>query len=115
ETGAPIEHNRQDGEREVRDRLKRRFLDRLAQRVKKLRRLAVERNWEELRDELHQLGTTSDNYGFTSLTEMALAASEAIPAGRISRAAHFPQARLAVETLITQIDDVLTANAVIRA
>src|SRR5690349_8635670 len=67
-----------DSPKEIEDRLRRRYLDRLSQRVKRLRKLLVERNWEELRAECGHLAASGDSFGFSNLTDLAIAAQESI-------------------------------------
>ena len=59
---------------EINERLRRRYLDRLGERVKKLRKLLVERNWEDLRVECGQLASSGDTFGFSTLTFLAISA-----------------------------------------
>jgi hypothetical protein len=104
-----------DSPKEIDDRLKRRYLDRLAQRVKKLRKLLVERNWEELRSECGQLASSGETFGFEKITLFAIAAQSSIPVGKIPRAATPIRAKENTETLITAIDSILIEYTVSRA
>ncbi len=104
-----------DSTQEIDERLRRRYLDRLGQRVKKLRRLLVERNWEDLRIECAQLAASGETFGFQRLTLLAIAAQETIPTGRISRAATPLRAKESTETLITAIDSILVEQTVFQA
>lgn len=101
--------------KEIDERLRRRYLDRLGQKVKKLRKLFVERNWEELRNECGQLANSGVTFGFEHLTELAIAAQEAIPIGKVSKAATPLYAKETAEALITTIDSILIENTVPRA
>ncbi len=92
---------------EIDERLKRRYLDRLVDRVKKLRKLIVERKWEELRLECGQLAVSSSTFGFENLKSLACMAQESIPVGKISRPAAPVHAKKNVETLIATIDSIL--------
>ena len=100
---------------EINDRLRRRYLDRLSQRVKRLRRLLVERNWEELRTECGQLAASGETFGFENLTFLANAAQKAIPEGKLSRAFTPFYAKETTETLISAIDSILIEHTVSRA
>jgi HPt (histidine-containing phosphotransfer) domain-containing protein len=112
---SPLRFIQPDSPREIDDRLRRRYLDRLAHRVKKLRRLLVERNWEGLRADCCQLATSGETFGFQNLTELAQSAQHSIPSGRVSRAATPLHAREAAEVLIGAIDSILIEHAVYRA
>ncbi len=92
---------------EIDERLRRRYLDRLELRVKRLRKLLVERAWEELRLECCQISHSAESFGFSSLTALAFVAQSAIPAGRILKAATPLHAKATTETLIACIDQIL--------
>ena len=104
-----------DSPREINERLKRRYLERLNQRVRRLRKLVIDRNWEDLRTECYQLANTGDNFGFPELTSLAESAYKAIPQGKISRATTPLHAKKMVENLINTIDSTLIEHAVFRA
>ena len=104
-----------DSPKEIDDRLRRRYLDRLSQRVKKLRKLLVERTWEDLRAECAQLAMSGENFGFRNITELAVAVQNSIPAGRVSRAATPLRAKETTELLIGAIDAILMDHTVFRA
>lgn len=92
--------------------LQKKYLERLNLRVRKIRLLLLERQWEELRAECHQIAHSSEGFGLPTLRTIALQAEEAIPPGRVSRASALPHARGAVENLITSIDVLLTNESV---
>jgi hypothetical protein len=101
--------------KEIDDRLRRRYLDRLCQRVKKLRKLLVERNWEELRTECGQLAVSGETFGFENITQLSVAVQATIPPGKVPRAATPLRAKETAETLITAIDSILIEYTVSRA
>lgn len=103
-----------DSPEEIDERLRRRYLDRLSQRVKKLRKLLVERNWEDLRTECAQLAMSGETFGFHTITHLAIAAQESIPTGRTSRAATPAHAKANSEALIAAVDSVLIEHTVSR-
>ena len=107
--------NLADSPQEINDRLRRRYLDRLSQRVKKLRKLMVERNWQELRTECGQLAISGETFGFRNLTRLALATQESIPTGKVSRAATPIHAKETTEALIAAVDTILMEHTVSRA
>ncbi len=98
-------------ESEVQARLKRRFLERLALRVRKIRSLLVERDWESLRRECKAVATTSDGFELPTLKELASQAEDAIPPGKVARASALPHARAAIENLIAAIEVLLADEA----
>src|SRR4051794_10822399 len=101
-----------DSHKEINDRLRRRYLDRLSQRVKKLRKLLIERNWEDLRNECHHLATSGETFGFLNLSHLAIAARESIPLGKVSRAATPLHAKDTIELLVAAVDSVLMDHTV---
>ncbi len=103
-----------DTPREIDERLRRRYLDRLGQRVKKLRKLLIERNWENLRSECGQLAVSGETFGFERLTLLAIGAQESIPQGKISKAATPSKAKQTAEALIATIDSILMEHTVSR-
>ena len=104
-----------DSPKEIDDRLRRRYLDRLSQRVKRLRKHLVERNWEDLRIECGQLAASGETFGFERLTYLAIAAQNSIPLGKVSRAATPLHAKQNSEMLIAAVDSILMEHTVSRA
>jgi hypothetical protein len=92
---------------EIQERVKRRYVDRLSQRVKRIRRLLLDREWPELRNEARQLREGGSEFGFIHLSELASAAEKLIPETGLSRLRPMPEARQAVENLICAIDVIL--------
>jgi HPt (histidine-containing phosphotransfer) domain-containing protein len=98
-------------EKLVQRKLRRRYLDRLAQRVRRIRKQMAEREWPELRMECHQLRGSGEAFGFSKLTELAAKAEEAIPAtASVTVRALSTEARHAVEALVRAIDEVLSTE-----
>jgi hypothetical protein len=92
---------------EIQEKLRKQYLERLSLRMKKLRKELVDRNWPVLKTECRQL-KTSESFGFSEISQLAVRAEASIPAGDISRAKGLPEARQAIDELITAIDSVLT-------
>lgn len=100
---------------DIEDRMRKRYLERLASRVKKIRLLLLERDWEELRQECHQIAQSSEGFGVPTLKELAVQGEESIPPGKVSRASALPDARASIESLLTAIDVLLTNESILRA
>lgn len=98
--------------KEIDERLRRRYMDRLEQKVKKLRKLLVERNWEDLRSECGHLASSGETFGFPGLTQLAVSVQRSIPQGKIPRAATPGLARESAEALISAVDEVLIEHNV---
>lgn len=92
---------------EIEGRLRRGYLDRLGLRVKKLRKLLVERDWEKLRNECLALSLSGDSFGFREVATLADQVKHFIPPGRIPRAATPSRAKELAESLVTTIDSIL--------
>lgn len=103
-----------DRTNQIENQLRNRYLERLAIRVKKIRSLLVERNWEELRAECGAIAGSTESFGLPTLRELAQQVEELIPPGRISRASALPDARAAVESLLTAMDVLLTNHQMER-
>jgi len=95
---------------EIQERLRKQYLLRLGQKMRRLRKELVDRNWPTLRTECRQLRGSGESFGFPELTELAVRAETLIPEGERSRAKGIPEARDAVETLIIKIDRILIEN-----
>ena len=99
---------------EIEGRLRRGYLNRLGFRVKKLRKLIIERNWEKLRDECGALSISGDSFGFQEVTSLAHQVQHSFPSGKIPRAATPSRAKEFAESLVTTIDFILMKNSTIK-
>jgi HPt (histidine-containing phosphotransfer) domain-containing protein len=97
---------------EIQARVRRRYIDRLSQRVKRMRRMLLERNWSELKIETRQLREAGESFGFAHLTALASTAEQVMPNNSASRLRPFPEAKQAVESLLIAIDLVLAEASV---
>jgi hypothetical protein len=93
---------------EIEDRLRRRYLDRLTIRVRKMRKHLIDREWNVLRTECAHLKESGQSFRLLQIANLAGSAVEAIPTGAVSKHKALPEARHAVETLISAIDVVLS-------
>lgn len=95
---------------EIQDRLRKRYIDRLSVRVKKLRKDHVERNWASLKSECRQLVQSAENFGFRELARLAREAEQSLPDENIPSAVVIPEGREAVGNLITAIEAILAGS-----
>jgi HPt (histidine-containing phosphotransfer) domain-containing protein len=102
-----MEQQRPENPQEIQSRLTRRYLDRLGQKIRKIRLDLLEKNWEALRSECQQLKTSAESFNFKSISLLAATATDLIPEGEVSKLRPLPEARRAVESLIAEIDAVL--------
>lgn len=89
---------------EIHDRVQRGYIERLQLRVKKMRKLLVERSWNELRLECAHLKNTAAGFGLPDIAEMAGAIESTIPASGVGPATTLPETRKAAEILFITID-----------
>lgn len=96
---------------EIQNRLRKRFLDRLATRLARLRKELVSRNWPALRTECRQIKGGGEAFGYPELTELADAAERSLPEREVPHAMVLPEAREVVEKLIARIDALLIESS----
>jgi len=94
---------------ELQERLRNRYIDRLADRVRKLRRELASRNWASIKLEARQIAASGAAYGCAEIAEVALHVDQLIPEGEISRAQTLKEARHETALLIQKIDAFLNA------
>lgn len=96
---------------EIQDRLRKRYLDRLAQRLRKMRKDLVARNWSELKSDCRHLRNNVETFGFSELRELAHSAESAIPTSVVSKAMVPPVAKRSLDALMTAMDKIISAHA----
>lgn len=97
---------------EIQNRLKKRFLDRLASRIGRIRKELIERNWRELKAECRQIKSGGESFGFPELAHSALTAEITLPEDDQSPAVNAPEAKKAVEHLISAVDELLISHSI---
>ncbi len=95
---------------ELQERLKNRYIDRLAERVRKMRRELAARNWTLIKLECRQIAASGASYGCGEIAEAAHQVDLLIPEGDISRARLLKDARQKTEVLIQKIDTFLNTQ-----
>src|SRR5689334_1122416 len=95
----------------IQGKLRKQYLSRLADRMRRMRRDLVDRNWSVLKKECRQLKGQGEAFHFFEITTLAEIAERAIPDGETSRAVAIPEAKLAVESLIAKIDFILVTSS----
>lgn len=96
---------------EIQSRIGRRYIDRLGDKLRRLRKDLQERNWDSLKTESRQLRGSGEAHGFPGLTILATEVEKSIPPGSVSRVRPLPQACKAVEKLIAEIDAILVEKS----
>ncbi len=96
---------------EIQDRLKNRYVNRLSDRVRKMRKELASRNWPALKLECRQLGASGDSYGLPEMAGHARQVDALIPDGEISKARMLTEAQSQAELLIQNIDTFLNTKS----
>jgi HPt (histidine-containing phosphotransfer) domain-containing protein len=96
---------------EIRDRLKKRYVDRLAQRLRKMRKDLVARNWDELKNDCKQIRINVESFGFSELRGLAEKAETAIPSLGYSKIMVSGETKRALDQLLTAIDKIVAGNS----
>ncbi|MBL7714850.1 MAG: Hpt domain-containing protein [Bdellovibrionales bacterium] len=96
---------------EVREMLRKRYLDRLSGRLRKMRRDLVARNWSQLKDDCKQLAQNAESFGFPELREIAERTTKSIPDQTLSRANLPLESRRLLENLLNSIDGIIATYA----
>jgi HPt (histidine-containing phosphotransfer) domain-containing protein len=99
---------------EIQNRLQRRFLDRLALRIKKMRRLLMERDWPGIKAESLSLSRSSEQFGFAHLAQRCTQVAQSIPDGKIAKVATLDSSKKLTFHLVQEIDQILIENTVMR-
>ncbi|MFZ9594890.1 MAG: hypothetical protein ACO3A2_02305 [Bdellovibrionia bacterium] len=100
--------------KEIDGKLRRSYLDRLAVRVRQLRKYLVLRDWEKLREISIQLALSGEAFGFDEISHLAREVRRTIPKGKIPRAATPGRAKEATEALMLAIDSILMESFFLR-
>lgn len=95
---------------EIHDRIRKGYLLRLDSRVKRMRKLFAERNWQEFRQECAHLKNSAASFGYPQVSQLAQRAEMAIPVRLSSRAIVRNEMREAAENLFNAIDSLLHAE-----
>ena len=89
---------------EIDARLKRRYLDRLKDRMRVLRVKLVLRDWEAIHKECHHISQSAPQFGFGDLGMMAEKVTQRLQGKSFSRARPPQQAKLDFEALLSFMD-----------
>lgn len=99
---------------EVQVRVTKGYLERLNQRVNRMRKLYAEREWPLLREECLHLKNSATGFGFPDLAQLATRLDDALSNPENSRAKVMIEVKTAAESLFLAIDDILIADAFAR-
>ena len=89
---------------EIHDRVRRGYLDRLGGRLRRMRRLLSDREWNALRIECANLRNTARSFGLPEVARLAAETEGFIPRDGVTRALPLPEACQAATDLFTEIE-----------
>ncbi len=92
--------NRSVTPEEISFQVRRGYLERLAPRIRRMRKLYAERNWLGLRTECEHIRDTASRFGFDHLTSMASEAG--VKLGALN-----PDNRKVIENFLSAVDHLL--------
>ncbi|MGE0614654.1 MAG: hypothetical protein AB7P04_03360 [Bacteriovoracia bacterium] len=99
---------------EIQEQIRKGYIIRLDQRVKRMRKFFAERNWVDLRQECMHLRKTAPGFGLADLASLAERVELSLEAaGGLSRAQVRPEAKLAAENLFSEIYKTLSQESLI--
>jgi hypothetical protein len=90
--------------REIQNRVKSGYIERVTSRLKKMRKQLVDRDWAGLKVEAVHLAEGAENFGFTGLCSDVNQALEILNSSVLSRTAINTEAKVAMETLFKKLD-----------
>lgn len=97
---------------EIHDHVRRRFLENLERRLKNLRKLYVDREWNTLRSEVQSLAGTAPQFGLGAVALSADRVLSFLPPGNLSSARTLPEASRELELLFSTIDTTLVSDKI---
>jgi hypothetical protein len=90
--------------REIQNRVKSGYIERVTSRLKKMRKQLMDRDWVGLKLEAGHLAEGAQNFGFTGLSEDVNRALEVLNSSALSKTAINTEAKVAMETLFKKLD-----------
>ncbi len=90
--------------REIQDRVKAGYIERVGSRLKKMRKQLIDRDWDALKQEASHLAEGAQNFGFVSISEEVQKAIQTLESNRLSRTRINTEAKVAMESLFRTLD-----------
>ncbi|MBU6154915.1 MAG: hypothetical protein KGP28_11480 [Bdellovibrionales bacterium] len=90
--------------REIQNRVKSGYIERVTSRLKKMRKQLMDRDWAGLKLEAGHLAEGAQNFGFIELSGEVSRALEILNSSSLSRTAINTEAKVAMENLFTKLD-----------
>ena len=90
--------------REIQNRVKSGYIERLSTRLKKMRKQLVDRDWTGLKSEAGHLAEGAQNFGYQDIASEVQRALEVLNTRSLSKTAIDPEAKTALEGLFQRLD-----------
>jgi hypothetical protein len=90
--------------REIQDRVKSGYIERVSTRLRKMRKQLIDRDWSGLKLEATHLAGGAHQFGYQEVSEEVQKAIEVLNSGTLSRTAINTEAKKAMEALFEKLD-----------
>lgn len=89
---------------EIQKRVQNQYMERVGARLRRMRKLLMDRNWDTLKSEAHQLADGAQNFGYPELVDEVNRSLEVLNKQNLTRTTMDPEAKAALETLFKRLD-----------
>lgn len=89
---------------EIQKRVQNQYIGRVGSRLKKMRKLVLDRDWATLKSEANQLAEGAQNFGFKALASDVQKAIEVLNKSNLTRTAIDQEAKMTLEVLFKRLD-----------
>ena len=90
--------------REIQNRVKSGYIERVTSRLKKMRKQLIDRDWTGLKQEASHLAEGAQNFGYMDLSDEVNRALEVLNSSALSKTAINTEAKGAMENLFKKLD-----------
>jgi HPt (histidine-containing phosphotransfer) domain-containing protein len=90
--------------REIQERVKWGYIERVSTRLKKMRKQLVDRDWEALKQEANHLAEGAQNFGYPLISEEVQKAIQTLNGSSLTRTSINTGAKVAMEDLFKRLD-----------
>jgi HPt (histidine-containing phosphotransfer) domain-containing protein len=90
--------------KEIQERVKSQYIERVGSRLRKMRKLMMDRDWATLKTEAHQLAEGAQNFGYSTLATEVTAALQVLESQSLTRTAIDQPTKVALESLFKRLD-----------
>jgi hypothetical protein len=90
--------------REIQNRVKSGYIERVSTRLKKMRKQLIDRDWPGLKQEANHLAEGAQNFGYKDIAQEVEKALQILNQKPLSRTAIDTDAKSAMETLFQKLD-----------